>query len=103
MKKKENKTLTSTWSEIKDEFFGKRGTKRRDELERNVEAFRVGLLLKKIREEKKLTQAELGEKIHKKREYISRIENNPSNLTLKTLYEIVEKGLGGRIRIKIES
>jgi len=103
MKKKENKTLTSTWSEIKDEVFGKRGTKRRDELERNVDAFRVGLLLKKIREEKKLTQAELGEKIHKKREYISRIENNPSNLTLKTLYEIVEKGLGGRIRIKIES
>ena len=38
----------------------------------------------------------------KKREYISRIENNGSNLTLKTLYEIVEKGLGGKVKIQIE-
>ena len=49
-----------------------------------------------------MTQTELGELVDKKREYISRIENNGSNMTLKTLYDIVEKGLGGKIRIQIE-
>ena len=40
--------------------------------------------------------------MNKKRTYISRVENNGSNLTLKTLYDIVEKGLGGKVRISIE-
>jgi transcriptional regulator with XRE-family HTH domain len=60
------------------------------------------LLLKKAREEKQLTQTELGLIIDKKREYISRIENNGNNLTLKTLFEIVEKGLGGKVKIQID-
>ena len=60
------------------------------------------MLLKKAREEKHLTQTELGDLVSKKREYISRIENNGSNLTLKTLYDIVEKGLGGKVKIQIE-
>lgn len=96
------KNKTKSWSTLKDEVYGKKGTPRRDELERNFEGFRVGLQLKKMREQRKLTQAELGSRIDKKREYISRVENNGSNLTLKTLYDIVEKGLGGRVKIKIE-
>ena len=45
---------------------------------------------------------QLAELVDKKREYISKIENNGSNLTLKTLYDIVEKGLGGKVRISID-
>ncbi|KEO75439.1 DNA-binding protein [Anditalea andensis] len=41
--------------------------------------------------------------VDKKRTYISRMENNGSNLTLKTLYETVEKGLGGKVKISIEN
>ncbi|SJN18929.1 hypothetical protein FM107_01550 [Sphingobacterium sp. JB170] len=59
-------------------------------------------MLRKAREDKKLTQSELGELVDRKREYISRIENNGSNLTLKTLFDIVEKGLGGKVKISIE-
>lgn len=91
-----------SWKEIKDEVYGEAGTPRRDELERDFESFKVGLQLKKVREEKKMTQAELAQIVNKKREYISRIENNGSNLTLKTLFEIVEKGLGGKVNISIE-
>jgi len=58
--------------------------------------------LRQARENRKLTQKQLGEIIHKKRSYISRVENDGSNLTLKTLYEIVEKGLGGKVNISIE-
>jgi DNA-binding XRE family transcriptional regulator len=93
---------TKTWNEIKDNVYGKTGSKRRDQLERDFESFKIGLLLRKAREEKKITQAELAELIHKKREYISRIENNGSNLTLKTLFDIVEKGLGGKVNISIK-
>lgn len=60
------------------------------------------MLLKKAREEKQLTQSELAELIDKKREYISRVENNGSNLTLKTYDDIVKKALGGKVKISIE-
>ena len=93
---------TKTWTKIKDSVYGEKGTERRDVLERDFESFKIGLLLKKAREEKKLTQQQLGNIIDKKRTYISRVENNGSNLTLKTLFDIVEKGLGGKVNISID-
>ncbi len=93
---------TKSWKDIKDTVYGKKGTERRDELDRDFESFKIGLLLRNAREEKKLTQEQLGVMIDKKRTYISRVENNGSNLTLKTLYDIVEKGLGGKVNISIE-
>ena len=101
MKTENNKDI-STWSEIKDNVYGKKGTERRDNLERDAESFRIGLLLKKARESRHMTQEELGLIIDKKRTYISRVENNGSNITLSTLFDIVEKGLGGKVKISIE-
>jgi DNA-binding XRE family transcriptional regulator len=93
---------TKSWKDIKDNVYGKQGTERRDELDRDFESFKIGLLLKKAREEKHLTQEQLADIVDKKRTYISRVENNGSNLTLKTLFDIVEKGLGGKVNISIE-
>ena len=90
-----------SWKKIKDEVYGKKGTSRRDSLERDAKSFSIGLQLRNAREQKKLTQDELGTLINKKRTFISRIENDGSNLTLKTLYDIVEKGLGGKVQISI--
>lgn len=102
MKTKKDNPDIKTWSEIKDNVYGKRGTERRDELEREFESFRIGMMLRKAREEKELTQEELATLINKKRTYISRVENDGSNLTLKTLFDIVEKGFGGKVNISIE-
>jgi DNA-binding XRE family transcriptional regulator len=102
MKKKDNIKEITSWTEIKDRVYGKKGTERRDNLERESDAFKIGLLLKKARESKNLTQEELGKLIDKKRTYISRVENNGSNITLSTLFEIVEKGLGGKVKISID-
>jgi DNA-binding XRE family transcriptional regulator len=102
MTQKNKHAEISTWSEIKDRVYGIEGTKRRDELDREAESFKIGLLLKKARESRNLTQEQLGELVDKKRTYISRVENNGSNITLSTLYEIVEKGLGGKVKISIE-
>jgi DNA-binding XRE family transcriptional regulator len=101
--KTENKNNDiSSWSEIKERVYGKEGTERRDNLDREFESFRIGLLLKQARESRNMTQEQLGQLVDKKRAYISRIENNGSNITLNTLFEIVEKGLGGKVNILIE-
>jgi DNA-binding XRE family transcriptional regulator len=101
MKTKSNKDI-STWTEIKDRVYGEKGTERRDNLDRDAESFKIGLLLKKARESQHMTQEELGKLIDKKRTYISRVENDGSNITLSTLYDIVEKGLGGKVKISID-
>jgi DNA-binding XRE family transcriptional regulator len=101
--KAENKNNDiKTWNQIKDQVYGQKGTERRDNLERDAESFKIGLLLKKARESRNLTQEELGQIIDKKRTYISRVENDGSNITLSTLFDIVEKGLGGKVRISID-
>jgi len=92
----------TTWTELKDQVYGNQGTERRDSLDREFKSLRVGLMLREAREKKQMTQDQLGQVIDKKRSFISRIENDASNMTLKTLYDIVEKGLGGKIKIQIE-
>jgi ribosome-binding protein aMBF1 (putative translation factor) len=93
---------TKSWSSIKDEVFGEKGTERRDSLEREFTSFQIGLLVSEARKRKNLSQKQLAELIQKKREYISQVENNKRNITLQTLYDIVEKGLGGKVIIKID-
>lgn len=102
MKNKANSASIKSWSEIKDSVYGLPGTARRDQLEREAESFKIGLLLRQAREQKKLTQQDLAALIDKKRSYISRVENDGSNITLKTLFDIVEKGLGGKVNISID-
>lgn len=59
--KKKNKKLT-TLNEFKMKNYGKRGTKKRDELEAGYENFKIGVSLHEARLEKGLTQEELAEK-----------------------------------------
>ena len=100
MTNRKNKIIS--WNQIKDKVYGQEGTQRRDDLDRDFESFKIGLLLRKAREEKKLTQHQLAQLVEKKRTFISRLENDGSNMTLKTLYDIVEKGLGGKVQISIQ-
>lgn len=91
-----------TFSKIKDDVYSSKGSVRRDDLDREFQSFSIGLLPREAREKQNLTQNQLAELVDKKRTYISRVENDGSNLTLKTLYDIVEKGLGGKVRISID-
>lgn len=61
----------------------------------------IGYQIRDNRLKLELTQEDLAERIGKKREFISRIENDGSNLTIKTLREIVEIGLGGTLKIEV--
>lgn len=91
-----------TLDQIKTKYYGEVGSPERDRLENELEALRIGFQIKSAREQLNLTQEQLAERIDKKRTYISKIENDGENITLKTLFDIVERGLGGRLRISFE-
>ena len=91
-----------TLDQLKDKYYGKVGSPERDRLENELEALRIGYKIKTAREQLNLTQEQLAERVDKKRTYISKVENDGENITLRTLYDIVERGLGGRLRISFE-
>ena len=93
---------TYTFEQIKDEVYGRVGTPSRDRIERELEALRIGFKIREAREGKKMTQAELAKKINKKRSFISKLENDGENITLKTLFDVVERGLGGKLKIEVQ-
>ena len=91
-----------TLDEFKEKNYGKRGTKKRDELETGYETFKIGVLLQEARLQKGMTQEELAEKVGTTKSYISKIENNIKEVRLSTLQKIVELGLGGHLDLSIK-
>ncbi len=69
--------------------------------EKRNATYRVGHLIKKARKEKGLTQEELALKSGTTKNYISRIENDKSDIELSTLRKIIEIGLGRNLEILI--
>lgn len=61
----------------------------------------IGKLLKMARKKSGLTQEALARKSGTTRTYISRIENDRSDLEIATLKKIIEIGLGKQLEIKI--
>lgn len=99
--KKKNNNLTSL-EDFKVKNYGKRGTKKREELEAGYENFKIGVLLLEARLEKGLTQEQLAAKVGTTKSYISKIENNIKEVRISTLQKIVETGLGGHLELSIK-
>jgi len=92
---------TKTLSELEDKYIGKKGTAKRDAYEKEISDLLIGFQIRNGRIKLDMTQEDLAERIGKKREFISRIENDGSNLTIRTLRDIVEVGLGGTLKIEV--
>ena len=101
MKKKINKNIT-TLEEILENKYGKKGTRKREKWEQEFEAFRLGVLLEEARVKLGMTQEELAEKCGTNKSYISRIENDVSDIRLSTLMKIVQQGLGGHLKLTLQ-
>ena len=93
---------TKTLDQIKTKYYGEIVTPERDRIERDLDALRIGLKIRTAREQKEMTQAQLADRIDKKRTFISKVENDGGNITLKTLFDIVERGLGGKLHIDVQ-
>ena len=100
MKKIKNKNLTS-FADHLDKEYGKFGTAKREAYEQGFEAFKLGVLIQEMREKQNLTQEQLAEKCGTTKSYISRIENNASDIRLSTLMSIVKEGLGGHLKLSV--
>lgn len=100
MKKKANKNLTS-FADHLDRQYGKKGTAKRDAYEQSFEAFKLGVLIQEMREQQNLTQEQLASKCGTTKSYISRIENNASDIRLSTLMRIIQEGLGGHLNLTV--
>ena len=85
-----------------EEQYGKKGTPKRDELDKGYKAFKLGFLIQQARLEKGMTQEELAEKCGTNKGYISKIENNVKEVRISTLQRIVELGLGGHLELSIK-
>jgi DNA-binding XRE family transcriptional regulator len=99
--KKANKNLTSL-DEILDQKYGRKGDPRREKWEQEFEAFKLGALFEEARRRLNLTQEDVAERCGTNKAYISRIENDASDIRLSTLIRIIHKGFGGKVKLMME-
>jgi len=99
--KKTNKNLTS-FADHLDKEYGKRGTKKRETYEEGFETFKLGIMLQELRKDQGMTQEQLADKCGTTKTYISRIENNASDIRLSTLMRIINEGLGGHLKLIVD-
>ena len=84
-----------------DEEYGLVGTKSRTAYEEGFEAFKLGVLLQDLRAKEGMTQEELANKCGTTKSYISRIENNASDIRLSTIMRIFREGFGKQIKLLV--
>jgi len=99
MKKK--KPDLKSFGQHLDEEYGIAGTPSRNEYEAGFESFKVGVMLQELRLKEGLTQTELALKCGTTKSYISRIENNASDIRLSTLMRIFKQGFGKQLRLSL--
>lgn len=99
--KKNNKNLTSFVDHL-DAEYGKRGTETREKYEEGFEAFKLGVMLQELRKEYGMTQEQLAQKCGTTKTYISRIENDASDIRLSTLMRIIREGFGRHLSLSVD-
>ena len=77
-----------TLSDMKDEFVGKPGTPKRDKFEYELSMEVLGYMIRKVRQERKLTQEQLGELVGVQRAQISKLESSANSATIGTILKV---------------
>ena len=90
-----------TLEEVQDKLIGKIGTPDRDVFEYELQMDLIGKAIKQTRQDRHLTQEELGKLIGVQKAQISRLENNPSNVTMDTLIRVFT-ALKAKIKFQVE-
>ena len=96
-----DKRITS-FDDHLDEQYGTIGTEKREKFQEEFETFKIGMLIQEARKKQNLTQEQLAEKVGTTKNYISRIENNASDIRLSTLMRIIREGLGGSLKLSLD-
>ena len=96
------KSKLLNWDDHLNHKYGQAGTPERDKYEQEFEAFKIGVLIQEARKQRNMTQEELALKAGTTKNYISRVENNASDIRLSTLMRIVHDGLGGHLLLHVD-
>ena len=92
---------TYTFDQVKDELIGKIGTSERNLFEYELQMDLIGKAIKQTRQERNLTQEELGKLIGVQKAQISRLENNANNVTMDTLLRVFT-ALKAKVKFQVE-
>ena len=97
----ENKFKTVSLDTMIDKHIGKIGTERRDAFESELRIDLLGQAIKQARQERNLTQEQLGELVGVQKAQISKIENSVKNARFETIMKVFD-ALGLKVNFKVE-
>ena len=92
---------TYSLAEMKDKYIGKVGTTERDEYEYELRMDVLGKMIKVARQERNLTQEELGRLVGVQKAQISKLENSANSATIDTIIRVF-KALKAEINFNVK-
>ena len=95
------KIQTYSLAEMKDKYIGKVGTQERDEYEYELSMDVLGKMIKTARQERNLTQEELGRLVGVQKSQISKLESSANSATIDTILKVF-KALKAEINFNVK-
>ncbi len=92
---------TYSLEELTDKYIGKKGTKKWDDFENELRLDLLGQAIKQARQERNLTQEQLGELVGVKKAQISKIENSATDARFATIIKVF-KALDAKVSFNVE-
>jgi DNA-binding XRE family transcriptional regulator len=96
-----DKYKTVSLDTVIDKHIGERGTEKRDAFENELRIDLLGQTIKQVRQERNLTQEQLGKLVGVQKAQISKIENSVKNARLETILKVFD-ALGAKVNFNVE-
>ena len=97
----ENQLQTVSLDTLVDKHIGKRGTKKREDFESELKIEFLGQAIKEARQQRNLTQEELGALVGVQKAQISKLENCVTNARFDTILKVFS-ALGARVNFNVQ-
>ncbi|MEQ9378315.1 MAG: helix-turn-helix transcriptional regulator [Imperialibacter sp.] len=92
---------TYSLNDLKDKYIGEPGTPERDEYEYELSMEVLGKMIKAARQQRHLTQEQLGELVGVKKAQISKLEGSANSATIDTVMKVF-KALKAEINFNVK-
>ena len=96
-----NKFKTVSLDTMINKHIGKHGTERREAFENELRIDLLGHAIKQARQERNLTQEQLGDLVGVQKAQISKIENSVKNARFETILKVFD-ALGAKVNFNVE-
>jgi len=96
-----NKLKTVSLDTMIDKHIGKPGTEKREKFENELKIDLLGQAIRQARQDRNLTQEQLGELVGVQKAQISKIENSMKNARFETILKVFD-ALGAKVIFNVE-